>query len=230
MSAIKNLKLFYYPASRSARVRWALHETVGDNFELEKVELYEGAQYRESYRAMNPNHCVPLLEITWADGRVQRMIESAAIDAHAEKGLSPPAHELSAERADYLQMLHFGGTWMDMALWQIRVHEHILPTEQRDTRTLARYRKKFVDEIEPQLKGRLERTPYICGEHFSGADIIVGHNVTWARGYKLCADELFRSYLSRVSKRPAFQKAFSDLQEFRLAPPENNQITAQFTG
>ena len=34
MSAVKSLKLFYYPASRSARVRWALRETVGDNFEL----------------------------------------------------------------------------------------------------------------------------------------------------------------------------------------------------
>lgn len=235
MSAIRHLKLFYYPASRSARVRWALHETVGDNFELEKVELYEGAQYSEFYRARNPNHCVPLLEITWADGRVQQMIESAAmvewlIDAHPEKSLSPPAHALSAQRADYLQMLHFGGTWMDMALWQIRVHEHILPTEQRDACTVARYRKKFMDEIEPQLKRRLERTPYICGEHFSGADIIIGHNVTWARGYKLCADELFRSYLSRVSKRPAFQKAFSDVHEFRLEPPAHNQLTAQFTG
>jgi elongation factor P--beta-lysine ligase len=26
---------------------------------------------------MNPNHCVPLLEITWAAGRVQQMLESA---------------------------------------------------------------------------------------------------------------------------------------------------------
>jgi glutathione S-transferase len=74
------------------------------------------------------------------------------------------------------------------------------------------------------------RAPCIGGEHFSGADIIIGQNVTWARGYKRCADELFRSYLSRVSKRPAFQKAFSDVHDFRFAPPENNQFTAPFAG
>jgi glutathione S-transferase len=33
----------------------------------------------ESYRARNPSHCVPLLEITWDDGRVRQIIESAAM-------------------------------------------------------------------------------------------------------------------------------------------------------
>ncbi len=36
---IDRLKLYHYPASRSARVKWALHEVVGDDFEVEKVAL-----------------------------------------------------------------------------------------------------------------------------------------------------------------------------------------------
>jgi hypothetical protein len=35
MPGISHIKLFHYPATRSARVRWALHETVGDDFEIE---------------------------------------------------------------------------------------------------------------------------------------------------------------------------------------------------
>jgi len=154
----KKLKLYHYPATRSARARWALHETVGDDFEVETVQLYKGEQYQDAYLQRNPNHNVPLLEVTWEDGSVHRMLESAAmvqwlVDGFPEKGLAPPA-SLTPERADYLQMLHFGGGWMDMMLWQIRIHEHVLPSDQVDPRTIKRYREKFIREAEPQLKTR----------------------------------------------------------------------------
>lgn len=229
----KKLKLYHYPATRSARARWALHETVGDDFELETVQLYKGDQYHEAYLQKNPNHNVPLLEVTLEDGSVHRMLESVAmvqwlVDAFPEKGLAPPA-SLTLERADYLQMLHFGGSWMDMMLWQIRIHEHVLPTDEVDPRTIKRYREKFIREVEPQLKLRLERAPFVCGERFSGADIVVGHNVSWARGYGLCQDEAFRGYLSRVAKRPAFQKAFADARQFDPVVP-NRDRNRKFSG
>ncbi len=99
------------------------------------------------------------------------MIESGAMvallaDSFPEKCLAPRPNHLSFERADYLQMLHFGASWMDMVLWQIRVHEHILPPSDRDPLTVRRYRRKFASEIEPQLHARLERTRFICGETF----------------------------------------------------------------
>jgi len=232
---ISQLKLFHFPASRSARVRWALHETVGDQFELETVQLYEGEQYSPEYLKKNPNHGVPLLEITMTDGTMQRMIESTAmveflVDAFPEKQLSPAVDSFSLKRADYLQMLHFGGTWMDMMLWQIRIHEHILPAKERDVQTISRYRDKFTSEVEPQLKNRLEQTEFICGDAFCGADIVIAHNITWARGYQLCRDDVFRSYLSRISKRPAFQKAFSDARDFQPKPPESKTVKSDFTG
>lgn len=230
---ITKLKLYHFPATRSARARWALHETVGEDFEVHKVQLYSGEQYRYEYLEKNPNHNVPLLEISMDDGSVHRMLESVAIvewlvDAFPEKELSPSTG-LSLERADYLQMLHFGGTWMDMMLWQVRIHEHVLPSEQSDSRTIDRYRQKFVEEVEPQLKERLGRTPYICGENFSGADIVIGHNVTWARGYRLCQDDIFREYLSRISRRPAFLKAFEDARDFTPEIPNKDRMT-RFSG
>lgn len=232
---IKQLKLYHFPATRSARVRWALHETVGDDFELEKVELYKGVQYSEDYLRKNPNHNVPLLEITLEDGSVQQMLESTAmvewlVDAFPEKGLAPPPQEMSLARADYLQMLHFGGSWMDMMLWQVRIHEHVLPAAEVDPRTIKRYRQKFILEVEPQLKARLERMPFICGEDFSAADIVIGHNVTWARAYHLCEDEIFRDYISRLAKRPAFLKAFDDVAGFTLQAPQGDDGLSHFTG
>ncbi len=231
---INQIKLHHYPASRSARVRWALFETVGDDFETAIVELYKGEQFSDAYLNKNPNHHVPMLEITMNDGEVLRMIERAAMvewlaDAFPEKKLAPRPG-LSLERADYLQMLHFASTWMDMMLWQVRIHEHVLPTAESDDRTIARYRKKMRTEAEPQLEARLEKTPFICGENFTAADIIVGHNVTWARGYQMCQSNVFKNYLSRISKRPAFQKAFADAHKFKPELPNRDHPKAQFSG
>jgi glutathione S-transferase len=215
---IKHLKLYHFPATRSARVKWMLHEVVGDAFEIERVLLYDGGQYSAEFMKVNPNHGVPVLQIHWDSGETLCMIESAAIvsflaDSYPNKSLAP-APGASPERADYLQMLHFGSTWMDMMLWQIHIHEHVLPHAERDTRTVARYRKKFAEEVEPQIALRLEQAPYICGHEFTAADCVVGHSVIWARGYGLCRAKPFRGYLSTLSKWPAFISAFSDAGQF----------------
>jgi len=228
-------KLYHYPATRSARVKWMLHEVLDDDFEVEIVSVYEGKQYDAEYLGKNPNHNVPTLDITTPDGRLMHMIESGAMvallaDAFPAKALAPPPSPVSLERADYLQMLHFGASWMDMILWQVRCHEHLLRDADKDPRTIERYRDKFTNEIEPQLSRRFERHPFICGDAFTAADCVVGHNVIWARGYGLCRDEIFRSYVSRLSKRPAFLKAFSDVSDFQIEAPEGAPLTDLFTG
>lgn len=221
---ITNIKLYHYPATRSTRVKWMLHEVVGDAFETEIVSLYEGEQYRPDYLRKNPNHSVPTLELTLADGSSMHMIESGAMvallaDAFPDKQLAPPPDALSFERAHYLQMLHFGASSMDMMLWQIRLHEHLLPEDERDPSTIERYRRKLADEVEPQLLERLNRSAFICGDAFSAADCLIAYNVFWARGYDLCSDQVFRQYLSRVSKRPAFVSAFADSRSFSIERP-----------
>jgi glutathione S-transferase len=212
---IDALKLFHFPGSRSARVRWALYETYGDDYELETMKLLEGEQYASQFLAVNPNHAVPVLEISWEDGSVQNMLESTAMvewlaDAFPDKQLAPAA-VLSAERADYLQMLQFGGGWMDAMLWQIRMHRELLPESERDKRTVDRTLEKFASEVEPQLLRRLTASDYMCGGSFSAADIVVGHNVNWARMYGLCQDETFKDYVRRLASRPAFRRAFDDV-------------------
>jgi hypothetical protein len=52
---------------------------------------------------------------------------------------------------------------MDMMLWQIRAHEHLLPAHQQDARTIQRYRRKFVAEVQPQLKADWTRHPTFVG-------------------------------------------------------------------
>lgn len=234
MRAINKLKLYHYPATRSARAKWILHETVGDAFEVAPIDLYAGEQYAPEYMAKNPNHNVPLLEIEFDDGGMMRMRESAAMvaflaDAYPQKSLAP-APGPSRERADYLQTLQFGASTMDMMLWQIRIHEHVLPKPERDPKTPVRYRGKFAKEVEPQLAERLDKAPFICGENFTAADCVIGHNVGWARLYGLCKEALFESYMGRLMQRPAFRAAFADIVGFNPEPPQRPDGRSPFNG
>ena len=79
--ASPSFRLFHFPATRSARARWILHEVLDDDFEVEFLDLYSGKQYSDTYLARNPNHNVPVLEITFEDGKVVNMLESAAMVA-----------------------------------------------------------------------------------------------------------------------------------------------------
>ena len=54
-------------------------------------------------------------------------------DAYPDQRLAPSLSSL-CERADYLQMLHFGASSMDMMLWQIEIHEDMLSEAERDAR------------------------------------------------------------------------------------------------
>ncbi len=90
----KRLKLYHFPATRSVRVKWLLHELLGDDFDVEVVPLYDCAQYSPEYLGKNPNHNVPSLEITLENGERRVMLESGAMvallaDIFPEKGLAP---------------------------------------------------------------------------------------------------------------------------------------------
>ena len=232
--SISSIELFHYPATRSARVKWLLHELVGDAFTIHRVDLYGGEQYSTHYLRLNPNHAVPTLRVGMDDGSEMTLFESGAIlawlaDAFPEKRLAP-APGPSALRADYMQMLFFGAAAMDMMLWQIRIHKDVLSDSQSDERTVVRYCTKFASEAEPQLRERLERASFICGETFTAADCTTGHCVGWAQRYGMCADPIFKAYLGRLSERPAYAAAFADAKQFVPQVPRNTLALGAFTG
>lgn len=216
--SFKSLKLYHYPLTRSVRVKWLLHEVLGNAFETEIVAVIKGAMMTPDMLAKNPNHNLPMLDVTWSDGNVQTMLESGAMvlwlaDAFPDKGLAPPA-DASLARADYLQMILFGASWMDSILWNMRLHRDLLPESVKQPSVFDMNHAKWAREIEPQLIERLSKQAFMCGDDFTAADCIAGHNVRWAQAYDLCSDPVFEAYLSRLKLRPAFLAAYSDADQF----------------
>ena len=101
-----------------------------------------------------------------------------------------------------------------MALWQIRLHQDLLPDRIKQPTIVEINQKKISNEIAPQLEERLSRHDYICGNKFTAADCIMGHNVRWAQGYGLCLSDPLKAYIRRLSERPAFQAAYADADQF----------------
>lgn len=216
MSDIKNITLYHYPLSRSVRVKWLLHEMRGEDFTTIRVALRQGEQFSPEFTAKNPSHAVPVLDVSYTDGTEQFITESMAILSwlgDLDPRFSPPATDLRA-RAEYLQILALGGSWMDQMLWNIRLHETLLPKAARSEAFAQLNRDRIQNEIAPQMAQRLQSHDYICGDKFTAADCLTGHNLNWARAYGLCTDDIFKTYMGRMKQRPAFQLAFADASEF----------------
>lgn len=216
MENISNLTLYHYPLSRSARVKWLLHEMLGADFQTVRVALRKGEQYSPEFLQKNPSHGVPVLDVEYNDGSAQTITESIAILTWLGDldGRFAPALSDHRARGEYLHLMALGGSWMDQMLWNIRLHETILPKSARNEAFAQFNRDKIENEIAPQLKGRLEQTDFIAGDSFTAADCMTGQNLNWARAYGLCNDPVFKSYMGRMKTRPAFQLAFADAKEF----------------
>jgi glutathione S-transferase len=64
------------------------------------------------------------------------------------------------------------------------------------------------------LAGALQSGPYILGETFSAADVVVGNSVLWMLQFKLLPERPeFTSYVERLKQRPAYQRAAAKDQE-----------------
>jgi glutathione S-transferase len=188
------LTLYHSPRSRSSRIVWLLEE-VGEPYQIEYVTIrrQDGSGGRDP-RNPHPDRKVPALV---HDGDL--VTESAAIclylsDAFPRARLGPgPADPL---RADYL-------TWL---FYYPGVIEPVVIAKAKGTTEADPAEKEAYDAMESRLRAALERGPYLLGDAFSTADILLASVFQWGRQL-MPQGEPFDAYLRRLSSRPALQRA-----------------------
>jgi glutathione S-transferase len=63
------------------------------------------------------------------------------------------------------------------------------------------------DDMMARLRAAVER-PYVLGDHFSAADILIGGGIQYALAFGMLPKEpAFEHYAARLAARPAFQRA-----------------------
>ena len=188
------LTLYHAPRSRSSRILWLLEE-IGEPYRVETVSIrrQDGSGARDP-RSPHPDKKVPALV---HDGRL--VTESAAIclylsDAfpHAEVGPGPG----DRGRAEYL-------TWL---FWYPGVLEPVVVAKWKGTTDADPTEKEAYEAMESRLRGALERGPYLLGDAFSTADILLASVFQWGRQL-MPQGEPFDAYLARLFARPALKRA-----------------------
>jgi len=191
------MKLYWAPQSRAFRALWMLEEA-GCPYERVLVDIRKGAQSSPSFRAINPMMKVPAL----ADGEA-RVAESAAICAYVaervpEAKLAPPVGD--PDRGRYLQWLFFSGGCIEPAYTQ-KFTKLELTTSQAGWGSF--------DRVIDVLTEALEQRPWILGERFSAADVMLGADLNYGVNiFKLVEPRpAISAYIARCTARPAFRRA-----------------------
>jgi len=199
------IKLYFAPRTRSVRILWLLEE-LGLPYELERVEFRPPA--KRFFAQDTPTGKLP----TIVDGEVV-MCESGAIaeyilERYGEGRLAPPIG--SPKRAAFLQWLHFAEStafpplgivvWLTLYRDDAASHRAIV----EDARARAAMGFKYVEDA-------LGDAPYLLGDEFSAADIMMGFTLAAAQLLGVVDDGYPRlnAYVARLQARPAFQKAFT---------------------
>lgn len=191
------VQLYWSPRSRSFSGLWILEE-VGQPYERVLTDISTGAQKKPDYLAINPMGKVPALK----DGDAT-VAEAAAICAYVaerypQAKLAPPVGD--PRRAKYLQWLFFGPSCIEPALIQLFTKLDV------PSSTAAWGDATQVFDV---LDKALEKGPWLLGDHFTAADVVIGSGLNFAiRLFKMVpARPAFDRYLDACAARPAFQRA-----------------------
>ncbi|MGA7480501.1 MAG: glutathione S-transferase family protein, partial [Bradyrhizobium sp.] len=173
-------------------------EETGQPYERVLTDISKGAQKTAEYLAINPMGKVPAIK----DGEAT-LAEAAAICAYVaerypQAKLSPPLGD--PLRAKYLYWLFFGPGCVEPAMVQAATKIEMNPVAAG---------WGDVQRVLDVLDAALQKGPWLLGDNFSAADIVIGSGLNFAvRLFKMLpARPSFDRYLDACAARPAFQRA-----------------------
>lgn len=184
------MKLYYNPRSRATISKWILDE-LGVDYELVMIDFEKAEHKSAAFREINPAGKLPAL----IDGE-QRLFESVAIglylgDKYPAAGLAPAID--APERGRYLSLMVYATAQLEPAMG-----DSFLNVESSPTRGWTDF--KTVQNV---LIQELAGNPYLLGDNFSLADILISSNFIWRRmfGHTDEPPEI-KAYIDRLLERP----------------------------
>ena len=210
MAAAPDLILYHIAPSRSSIVHWMLEE-VGQPYELRVLNHKKGENREGAYLAVNPMGKVPAL----VHGGVV-ITEAAAIccylaDAFPDAGLSVPLGD--RRRGPYLKWLFFSPGCLEPA-----VIDRMFKREPAPPASALGYGD--FDTVLDVLAGAIEPGPFLLGEQFTAADVVIGAGLRWGMATGAVPERAeIVAYAARLAERPALARAFAKDQELAAAQP-----------
>ncbi len=190
-------KLYGSPTSRAARIMWALEE-LGQPYEIVKAKAHS-----PEVLAVSAIGKVPVL--TDGDFAVTDSMAIMLYLADKHGALTFPVG--SQERARMMALIFFALDEIEGALWTLGKHAFKMLPE--GVLCAEAIKPSCVYEFERAMKTLetlLGDGPFVMGETFTVADILLGHLGGWAKAMGMpTPPEKVAAYMERIRARPGWQ-------------------------
>jgi glutathione S-transferase len=192
------LTLYHAAPSRSSVTRWMLEE-IGEPYDIRVLSLSKGDNRAPDYLEVNPMGKVPALE----HGGVV-ITEAAAICAYLADEFPRAGLNVSPgdpRRGVYLKWLFFGPSCIEPA-----ITDRAFPRKEEPRRGMLGYGD--FDTVMDVVAKAVSAGPYLMGEQFTAADVVIGSGLRWGMLFKLLPERPeFTAYAGRLAARPALKRA-----------------------
>lgn len=185
------MKLYYNPWSRAAIAKWMLDECEAD-YEIVPIDLEKREQKTPEFLGVNPAGKLPALD----DGG-SKLFESAAIclylgDRFPEANFAPAIG--APERGRYLSLMVYSTSQLEPAMG-----DDLMGVETSPQRGWTDF-----ETVKDVIEGELGDGPYLFGDWFTAADVMVGSMLIWRRLFGGAPDRpKLEAYVDRLQERPA---------------------------
>lgn len=206
-----DLTLYHIAPSRSSVVHWMLEE-IGEPFDLHVLDSKKGENRQPDYLAINPMGKVPALR----HGDVI-ITELAAICCYLADGF--PQAQLNVplgdpRRGPYLQWLFFNPGALEPAI----IDRAFKRAEEAPRQALG---YGDFDTTMDVVARAVTPGPFLLGEQFTTADLVIGSSLRWSIKFNLIPDrQEFTDYIARFADRPALKRATARDEDIAKAQQE----------
>lgn len=188
------MKLYFNPQSRAVTVKWMLDECAAQ-YELVPIDFTKREHKTAEFLKINPAGKLPALE-----DRDARVFETAAIclylgDKYAHANLAPAIS--ASERGRYLSLMVYSTAQLEPAMGDALLKVDTLP--QRGWTDF--------ETAQNVVERELGEGPYLFGDWFTAADIMIGSMFIWKRIFgSPPSSPAMEAYVDRLLARPKAMK------------------------
>ena len=192
------LTLYHGSPSRSSIVLWMLEE-VGEPYDIHLLSFEKGENRAPDYLAVNPMGKVPALRHGDTVITEVAAICTYLADEFPNAKFNVPVG--TPQRGVYLKWLFFGPGCLEAA-----VVDRAAPRKEEPRRAMLGYGD--FDTTMNVVAAAVAKGPYLMGEQFTAADVVIGSNIRWGMMFKMIPERPeFTAYAARLAARPAAQRA-----------------------
>ena len=203
------ITLFWCPQTRASRVLWMLEE-LGEPFETRLIDIRQEESKKDpDFLAASPMGKVPAIMDSNGSEAVH-MADSAPIclylaDRYPAAGLAPALDDPT--RGKFLYWMNYTPGVIEPAMM-----EKFLGFEVSRASSGWGNWETMLEVLETGLS----HGPWLLGDKFSAADVLVGSSVYFMQKFGILPQHnVFEEYVGRCLERPGYQKALARDEELK---------------